>query len=413
MAGSFRTFVPSADDPRVVQLSAEDAYSHATRCLEIPWLRDIFDGWRRLYEQPFLGITTDGNKIPNLYSLASDGAPVSAMVGCAKALLGTVSSEQRSALCHAINAQEWRGWSNPEIYANHFGLRLDEIQPSVRQAVLELMRASLSPEGFTKARDLMYTNEFLGHLVHGPRVLNEYSYYFNLFGTPSLTDPWGWNLFGHHLALNCLVIGEQMVLSPVFMGAEPNEVDEGPRAGLKLLVREESLGLELMRSLPDLLQRQARVFEHMEDPAMPPGRVHPADGRHLGGAFQDNRLIPYEGVSANSFSDIQRTLLLDLIGTYLQSLPAGPFRARMRAVEQELQRTYFSWIGGFEDDSPFYYRIQSPVLLIEFDHHSGIFLTNTHPAKFHIHTLVRTPNGNDYGMELLHQHCGCSANAER
>ena len=42
--------------------------------------------------------------------------------------------------------------------------------------------------------------------------------------------------------------------------------------------------------------------------------------------------------------------------------------------------------------------------MIEFDHHSGVWLSNSDPAKFHIHTVVRTPNGNDYGKDLLRQH---------
>ena len=48
--------------------------------------------------------------------------------------------------------------------------------------------------------------------------------------------------------------------------------------------------------------------------------------------------------------------------------------------------------------------MQSPVTFIEFDHHAGVFLTNPEPAKFHVHTIVRTPNGNDYGFDLLRQH---------
>jgi hypothetical protein len=44
------------------------------------------------------------------------------------------------------------------------------------------------------------------------------------------------------------------------------------------------------------------------------------------------------------------------------------------------------------------------VTFIEFDHHAGVFLTNPEPAKFHVHTIVRTPNGNDYGFDLLRQH---------
>ena len=89
---------------------------------------------------------------------------------------------------------------------------------------------------------------------------------------------------------------------------------------------------------------------------------------------------------------------------YLAVLPAGPLAARMAEVERHLAQTYFCWIGRTDDDSPFYYRLQSPVVLIEFDHHIGVFLTNTEPQKFHVHTIVRTPNGNDYGIDILRQH---------
>jgi hypothetical protein len=44
------------------------------------------------------------------------------------------------------------------------------------------------------------------------------------------------------------------------------------------------------------------------------------------------------------------------------------------------------------------------VLLIEFDHLRGIALDNDFPSRAHIHTVVRTPNGNDYGRDLLRQH---------
>ena len=78
----------------------------------------------------------------------------------------------------------------------------------------------------------------------------------------------------------------------------------------------------------------------------------------------------------------------------------------MQAVRWHLDETYFCWIGGRGDDDPFYYRIQGPVMLAEFDHHAGIFLSNSEPEKFHTHILVRTPNGNDYGAELVRQATG-------
>ncbi|MGV7479268.1 DUF3500 domain-containing protein, partial [Mycobacterium kansasii] len=72
----------------------------------------------------------------------------------------------------------------------------------------------------------------------------------------------------------------------------------------------------------------------------------------------------------------------------------------MQQIKHFESETWFSWIGGFGNEDPFYYRVQSPVVLIEFDHHSGVFLTNEEPKKFHIHTLLRTPNGGDYGHAL-------------
>jgi hypothetical protein len=101
---------------------------------------------------------------------------------------------------------------------------------------------------------------------------------------------------------------------------------------------------------------------------------------------------------------LQRRELMDLVDKYLLCLPDGPRRARIAEVERHLAETHFCWIGGFSEESPFYYRVQSPVTFIEFDHHAGVFLTNAEPAKFHVHTIVRTPNGNDYGFDLLKQH---------
>ena len=38
------------------------------------------------------------------------------------------------------------------------------------------------------------------------------------------------------------------------------------------------------------------------------------------------------------------------------------------------------------------------------DHQRGIAFDNDAPSRQHIHTVVRTPNGNDYGRDLLRQH---------
>jgi hypothetical protein len=391
MSNNFRDLIPPPDHPRIAGIAERDAYSHAANVLATrPRVQGLLAERRARLEQPFRGITTNGDVVPDLYTLADEAAPTGAMVEAARVVLAV--------------APQWRMWSNPELYFDRFGLRLDELGHALREAILGLLNASLSAKGYAKARGAMRTNGFLGELVNAPRVMNEFSYNFSLFGEPSLTEPWGWNLFGHHLCLNCFVLNKQMVLSPDFVGAEPNCIDCGPYAGLTLFQDEERLGLELMRALPEELRDRVRVYRLMHDPAMPEGRWHPADQRHLSGAYRDNWIIPHEGVPVGEFPAAQRERLLELTAAYFNILPSGPFEARMRQIERHLDATYFCWIGGSGDEDPFYYRIQSPVAMIEFDHHSGVFLTNTEPAKCHIHTVIRTPNGNDYGKDLLRLH---------
>jgi hypothetical protein len=97
----------------------------------------------------------------------------------------------------------------------------------------------------------------------------------------------------------------------------------------------------------------------------------------------------------------QHTILLDTLTAFFTLLPPKTLEFRLKQVSEYWSETYFSWIGGYGPTDPFYYRIQSPVVLVEFDHHSGVFLTNEKPAKYHIHTIQRLPNGNDYARELI------------
>lgn len=326
--------------------------------------------------------------------------PIEAIVSAAEALLAKLNPDQKATLSYHIDSPEWRTWSNPEFLLSDKGLRLDELAPEVRTAALALLEATLSPEGYAKALAAMRINGFLGELVGAPRVMNELSYNIVLFGIPSTTSPWGFSFYGHHLCLNVFLYRTQVVISPWFTGAEPNLIDSGPHAGTRILQREEALGLRLMQSLPPHLQTRAQVYKLLRDPAMPEGRWNHDDQRHLCGAYRDNRVVPYEGVLVSDMAEDQRALVRAILAEYLLYLPERARELRLAEAERWFGETYFCWIGGFADHDAFYYRIQSPVVIVEFDHHSGVFLTNKEPARFHIHTLLRTPNGGDYGMAL-------------
>ena len=171
-----------------------------------------------MFAEPFRGITTDGDVIPDLFVHKPEGAPTQAMIEAVGALLARLTPAQTPASCFGVDFEQWRHWQNTELYVESYGLRLDEVGPELRDGVMAVLRASLSTHGYELSRDVMRLNRFLGDLVGGPAVLGEWAYIFCLFGEPSMSEPWGWQLFGHHLSLNCFVLGEQMVLTPAFWG---------------------------------------------------------------------------------------------------------------------------------------------------------------------------------------------------
>jgi len=90
-----------------------------------------------------------------------------------------------------------------------------------------------------------------------------------------------------------------MVFGPTFMGAEPDRIDEGPHAGLRLFRAEEMESLKLMQTLPKELQDKATLSKGMDGNSLAADRWNPFDERHLGGARQDNRIVPYGKVSSS------------------------------------------------------------------------------------------------------------------
>lgn len=341
--------------------------------------------------------------------------PIDSIVEAAKNAVSLATGRHRQNLFYHIDSPEWRTWSNPEFLLSEKGIRLDDddVSSELQRAIINVLRQTLSPEGFEKAVGATRINGFLGHLVDAPEIMNEFSYNFVMFGAqPSTERPWGFSFYGHHLCLNVFFYKRQMVLSPWFTGAEPNIIDDGPYKGTRILHDEEALGLQLMQSLPAAVQSRVQIYEEMKDAAMPHGRWNHDDQRHLCGAYRDNRVVPYEGVPVAEFTPDQQDVVDKIITQYLLYLPDRARSLRLAQIKSFYHETYFSWIGGFGNDDAFYYRIQSPVVIIEFDHHSGVFLTNEEPAKFHIHTLLRTPNGGDYGMALRPLIAGMEQNFE-
>ncbi|CEI62534.1 hypothetical protein FVEN_g5076 [Fusarium venenatum] len=399
----FRQYLPDLNQPRFQDMKKQDAYEYAENFKKggnPPWLYGLYLHWRKLFNEPYQGVTSDGAVRDGLFELQHESIPIESIVEAANSLCNSLSEEQKDKTFYHIDSPEWRSWSNPEFLLSDKGIRLDEVTNDLRAKVLKVLELTLSPEGYEKAIGAMRVNHFLGELVESPSIMNEFSYNFALFGEPSTTRPWGFSFYGHHLCLNIFLYKSQIVVSPWFTGAEPNLIDDGPYKGTRILHREEDLGLRLMQSLSPDQQKAAQVYELMKDPAMSYARWNHDDQRHLCGAYRDNRIVPYEGILVSEMTAEQQKYILDIANEFLLYLPSTAREIRLEQFKKWFHETYFCWIGGYNNEDPFYYRIQSPVVIFEFDHHSGVFLNNQEPAKFHIHTLMRTPNRGDYGMAL-------------
>ncbi|HTR94581.1 MAG TPA: DUF3500 domain-containing protein [Trebonia sp.] len=356
-------------------------------------------------KEPLSGITTDGVVVPDLFALQDEGFDPSPAVAAARGFLALLSPQQQAAVRFDIDADQWRLWSNAFPLWEPHGLFLDDLDETQRTAALGVVDACLSARGFADTRAAMQLNGALGELIgQYPDTLREYAYFFAIYGEPSAEGPWGWQLWGHHLDVHCFVLGGQIVLTPAFIGAEPAVADRGQYAGARLFDAERAAGLALRRSLSAAQQSAAVLYQSILSTDLPPEKVNFVDGRHQGGAGRDNRIIPYEGIPASELSPGQRELLADLVAVFAARLPAGPAAALAGRFRAHQDQAHLAWIGGAGDSDPFYYKVHSPVLLIEFDCHQGVFLDNEEPEPFHVHTIVRTPNGGDYGHDLLRQH---------
>jgi hypothetical protein len=265
-----------------------------------------------------------------------------------------------------------------------------------KDSAWELLAAALSAEGLEQTQNIMKTEQTLFEINGEPIRYGTEKYYFTMMGIPSSDSPWGFQLDGHHLVINYFVLGDQVVMTPAFWGGEPVYADSGMYEGNHILQNEQDAGLQLMQSL-DAAQKRAATVD--------PEKVR---NNQVAAANQDNLILDYEGIKGADLTSQQKLNLLNVIRSFVGALRNPHAEVTMDEIGQHIDDTYFSWVGESADDSVFYYRIHSPVILIEFDHQGPVGTLNKNPggvpSRDHIHTVVRTPNGNDYGKDLLAQH---------
>ena len=316
------------------------------------------------------------------------------MAGAASEFLGALTAEQRSQASLPFDQDERLRWhfipTGPPPSFPRKGLPLKAMNATQRELALGLLKAGLSQRGYLTATAIFELETVLGALEaaqgrpDGGRGRDPELYFFSVFGEPSTQGNWGWRVEGHHVSLHFTVIkGTLVASSPSFFGANPAEVRDGPRKGLRLLAGQEDTARALLVSLDDS-QRQAAVI----------AGVAPND------IVTSNKLaisaLSPVGIVASALTPKQRDLLMQLIDVYVGAMAIDLATERLARVKKAgIERIAFAWAGEADRGKKHYYRVQGPTFLIEYD--------NAQNDGNHIHSVWRDFEG-DFGQDLLRQH---------
>jgi hypothetical protein len=300
------------------------------------------------------------------------------MASIAGALTAALTGAQRDAVLLPFDSSARTGWTY--LPGPRPGVVLLELTAPERKAAHQLLATALSRPAFAQAMTIMALEEVLDIDENG--VLNRYSddYRVVMFGRPG-ADVWAWRFEGHHLSVTATIAGGDIVIAPLFLGANPARVDQRGSLVTAPLAPEEDLARALIAEMDPDQRTQAIIASAAPDDIATgtavevPGELTPpgVPGARLGGGARD--------------------LLDRLLQLYLERL--APALAAAESARIGAADVSFAWAGGLRAGEGHYYRIQAPRLLVEYD--------NTQRDANHAHTVLRRP-GEDFGSALLPAH---------
>jgi hypothetical protein len=328
-----------------------------------------------------LSILCSGVLAAGVAGRQSVGNVTSEMVAAGQKLLAGLRKEQQSQAIIPFDDKERLNWHY--IPRERKGLPYKSMTSQQRELANSLMASGLSQEGLQKAQGIQRLEDVL-RAESGSPIRDPGLYYVSIFGTPGEKRDWGWRMEGHHLSLNFTLRDGQVVsTTPLFLGANPATVHEGPQKGTRVLAKEEELGRALLHTFSGTLRDKVMINVSA-----------PAD--IVTGASQKAQVGAPVGMSMREMSPAQRQKLTELVEVYAH-------RLRKELAEEELaklqaagmEKIYFAWAGGSEPGQPHYYRIQGPTFVVEYD--------NTQDNANHIHTVWRDFD-HDFGLDPLRAH---------
>lgn len=312
-------------------------------------------------------------------SIAQDLSPK------ANAFLATLSPE--------LKTQAMFPLSDPERFNFNFvplarkGPTFNDFNEQQKASALSLLRASLSEQGYKKSIDIMELEKVLIIIekqTPESRYRDPLNYHFSIFGTPTPDKPWGWRFEGHHITINFASTDGQIVSStPSFFGSNPGIVRIEEQKGKQVLKLESELALALVNSFT---AEQMKVAQFSSEA---PKEIITGNNRKASN-------IEPRGISFKAFSAEQKKSFLQLLDVFIKNYQMGFSKTLMAKIKKAgMENLSFAWAGGLTYEVPQYYRIQGPMLLIEYD--------NIQNNSNHVHTIVRDLT-NDFAEDILREH---------
>ncbi|MGH7927495.1 MAG: DUF3500 domain-containing protein, partial [Candidatus Binatia bacterium] len=284
-------------------LLGNEAFAQMTEDTRARFLRMSQEAERKGLAEPFKGITSNGKVTEGPFRIKSTGVSTAPVRNAADKFLVSLTAEQRGKTMFPIEDPEWRKWMNQHFYMRQ-GVSFKEMTEAQREAALGLIRASLSAKGMDLTRNIMRLNETLAELTGDHEFLGEWLYFITIMGKPSATEPWGWQLDGHHAIINYFVLGDQVVMTPHFAGSEPVIATSGKYRGIGILQDEQNQGLKFVQALSDAQRKEAIL------------NFSKSGNNNLTEAFKDNVVLDFTGVHASELSAQQHQQLFNLVSLY-------------------------------------------------------------------------------------------------
>lgn len=308
-------------------------------------------------------------------------APTGAkLADAANAFLATLPADLRSKASFRwddLHRTEWyfTPQQDKDRKSTRKGVPIEMLNSEQKAALLNLLKTGLSTKGYDQATTIMSLEGILLEL-EGPKgamVRNPNWYFVSFFGEPSKTGTWAWRFEGHHMSINMtLDKGNIVSATPLMFGANPAEVKDGPRKGLRTLPEIEDLARELIKGLSAEQQKIAKQPKPL--PEIKEKQPNADVGEPVGIAY-------------GQLASDQKATLWKLIESYANRIPSDAANEELERVKSAgLEKIHFAYAGDTTPGKGYTYRIHGPTFVVEFLNMQADGAKN--PAN-HIHSAWR------------------------